>query len=59
MDDVLAETVQPRHLADAAPGRLHRPTSSCQRTIGLVALRGYLVVALALVVVKIVEVAIK
>jgi Mn2+/Fe2+ NRAMP family transporter len=39
--------------------RLGRPTFSLQRKIGLITLRGYLLVAFALVVVKVVEVAVR
>jgi hypothetical protein len=39
--------------------RLSRPVLSSQRKIGLVILRGYLLIAFSLVVVKIVEVALK
>jgi hypothetical protein len=42
-----------------ALNRLARPSLSMPRKIGLVALRGYLLVAFALVVVKVVEVAIR
>jgi hypothetical protein len=59
VDDVLAETANRDTWRMPPLARLERPTLSRQRTIGLAALRGYLVVALALVVVKIVEVAIK
>jgi Mn2+/Fe2+ NRAMP family transporter len=59
VDDVLAETVNRDTWRMPPLARLERPTLSRQRKIGLIALRGYLVVALALVIVKIVEVAIK
>ncbi len=42
-----------------ALNRLARPSLTLQRKIGLVALRGYLLVAFALVVVKVVEVALR
>jgi hypothetical protein len=42
-----------------ALNRLARPSLSLQRKIGLIALRGYLLVAFALVVVKVVEVALR
>ncbi len=42
-----------------APANLARPMMSLQRKIGLGTLRGYLAVALILVVVKVVEVAVK
>ena len=42
-----------------ALNRLARPVMSAQRKLGLATLRGYLVVAFALVVVKVVEVALK
>jgi hypothetical protein len=38
---------------------LARPSLTRQRKVGLIALRGYLLVAFALVVVKVVEVAIR
>ena len=59
VDDVLAETVDRDTWRMPPLARLERPKMSRQRKIGLMTLRGYLVVALALVVVKIVEVAIK
>ena len=59
VDDVLAETMSRDTWRMPPLARLERPTMSLRRKIGLMALRGYLVVALALVVVKIVEVAIK
>jgi hypothetical protein len=37
---------------------LERPTMSLQRKIGLLTLRGYLLVAFALVIVKIIQVAV-
>jgi NRAMP (natural resistance-associated macrophage protein)-like metal ion transporter len=42
-----------------ALNRLARPVMSTQRKVGLATLRGYLVVAFALVVVKVIEVAVK
>jgi hypothetical protein len=42
-----------------ALSRLERPVMSRQRKVGLLALRGYLLVAFALVIVKIVEVAVR
>lgn len=59
VDDVLAETVH-RHTWRMPPlSRLKRPTMSRQRKVGLVTLRGYLLIAFALVILKIVEVAVR
>jgi Mn2+/Fe2+ NRAMP family transporter len=59
VDDVLAETMSRDTWRMPPLARLERPTMSLRCKIGLTALRGYLVVALCLVIVKIVEVAIK
>ncbi len=59
MDDVLAETLSRDTWRMPPLARLERPVMSRQRKIGLMALRGYLGVALILVIVKIVEVAVK
>jgi hypothetical protein len=58
LDDVLAAT-PPRQTWRMPPlNRLVKPVMSTQRKIGLITLRGYLIVAFALVVVKIVQVAV-
>jgi len=59
VDDVLAETLHRDTWRMPPLARLARPAMSRQGQLGLIALRGYLFVALALVVVKIVEVAVK
>jgi hypothetical protein len=43
----------------SALGKLSRPVLSTQRKAGLFILRGYLLVAFSLVIVKVVEVAVK
>jgi hypothetical protein len=58
IDDVLAAT-PPRDTWRMPPlNRLVKPVMSTQRKIGLITLRAYLIAAFALVVVKIVQVAI-
>ncbi len=55
--DALAETTRRETWRMPALARLERPAMSVQRKVGLLTLRGYLVVAFALVIVKIVQVA--
>ena len=59
MDDVLAETVHRDTWRMPPLSRLKRPTKSRQRKVGLVTLRGYLLIAFALVILKIVEVTVR
>jgi len=59
VDDVLAETSRRHTWRMPALSRLERPVMSRQRKAGLVTLRGYLLVAFVLVIVKIVEVAVR
>ena len=59
IDDVLAETNQRDSWRMPPLSRLGRPTMSRQRKVGLFTLRGYLLIAFALVIVKIVEVAVR
>jgi Mn2+/Fe2+ NRAMP family transporter len=59
VDDALAQTKSRETWRMPPLARLERPTMSLQRKIGLLTLRGYLVVAFALVIVKIVEVAVR
>jgi Mn2+/Fe2+ NRAMP family transporter len=56
--DALAETANRDTWRMPPLWRLERPVMSMQRKVGLVTLRGYLLVALVLVIVKIVEVAV-
>jgi NRAMP (natural resistance-associated macrophage protein)-like metal ion transporter len=56
--DALAETRSRETWRMPPLALLERPTMSLQRKVGLATLRGYLVVALVLVIVKIVEVAV-
>jgi Mn2+/Fe2+ NRAMP family transporter len=58
LDDALAESGSRDKWRMPPLSRLERPTMSLQRKVGLGALRGYLVVALVLVVVKVIEVAV-
>jgi len=55
--DALAETVRRDAWRMPALSRLERPVMSRQRKVGLLTLRGYLLIAFLLVIVKIVEVA--
>ena len=57
--DALAEVPNRETWRMPALQRLERPTMSMQRKVGLFALRAYLAVAFVLVIVKIVEVAVK
>ncbi len=59
VDHALAETKNRDSWRLPPLSLLERPTMSLQRKIGLVTLRGYLIVAFALVIVKIVEVAVR
>ena len=59
VDDVLAGTSRRHTWRMPALSRLERPVMSRQRKVGLVTLRGYLLVAFVLVIVKIVEVAVR
>jgi hypothetical protein len=59
VDDVLAETSRRDTWRMPALSRLERPVMSRQRQVGLFTLRGYLLVAFVLVIVKIVEVAVR
>jgi Mn2+/Fe2+ NRAMP family transporter len=59
VNDALAETAHRDTWRMPALSRLERPVMSRQRKVGLLALRGYLLVAFALVIVKIVEVAVR
>jgi Mn2+/Fe2+ NRAMP family transporter len=58
VDHALAETKNRDSWRMPPLSLLERPTMSLQRKIGLVTLRGYLIVAFALVIVKIVQVAV-
>jgi len=58
VDDVLAETPSRAAWRMPALSRLERPVMSRQRKVGLITLRGYLLIAFVLVIVKIVEVAV-
>ena len=58
VDDVLAETANRETWRMPPLARLERPVMSRQRKMGLITLRGYLLIAFALVIVKIVEVAV-
>jgi hypothetical protein len=58
VDDVLAETPNRDTWRMPALSRLERPVMSRQRKVGLITLRGYLLIAFVLVIVKIVEVAV-
>ena len=57
--DVLAETENRDGWRMPPLSRLERPAMSRQRKVGLLTLRGYLLVAFALVIVKIIEVAVR
>jgi hypothetical protein len=57
VDDALAETGHRDTWRMPALARLERPAMSRQRKVGLLTLRGYLLIAFVLVIVKIVEVA--
>jgi Mn2+/Fe2+ NRAMP family transporter len=59
LDDVLAETSSRTTWRMPALSRLERPVMSRQRKVGLLTLRGYLLIAFVLVIVKIVEVAVQ
>jgi NRAMP (natural resistance-associated macrophage protein)-like metal ion transporter len=59
VDDVLAEVPDRATWRMPPLQRLERPTMSMQRKVGLFTLRAYLAVAFILVIVKIVEVAVK
>jgi hypothetical protein len=59
VDDALAETVHRDSWRMPALSRLERPVMSRQRKVGLLTLRSYLLIAFVLVVVKIVEVAVR
>jgi hypothetical protein len=59
VNDVLAETANRDGWRMPALNRLEKPVMSRQRKVGLVTLRSYLLVAFALVIVKIVEVAVR
>ena len=59
VDDVLAETNQRDSWRMPPLSRLGRPTMSRQRKVGLLTFRGYLLIAFALVIVKIAEVAVR
>ena len=58
VEDALAETANRQNWRMPALSRLERPMMSRQRKVGLLTLRAYLLIAFALVIVKIVEVAI-
>ncbi len=58
LDNVLAETPSRDTWRTPPLSRLERPVMSRRRKVGLVMLRGYLFIAFALVIVKIVEVAV-
>ena len=58
VDDALAETRHRDTWRMPALSRLERPVMSRQRKVGLLTLRGYLLIAFVLVIVKLVEVAI-
>ena len=59
VDDALAETTNKETWRMPALSRLARPAMSMQRKVGLITLRGYLLVAFALVIVKIFQVAVR
>jgi hypothetical protein len=59
VDDVLAETVHRDTWRMPPLSRLNRPMMSRQRQVALVTLRAYLLIAFALVILKIVEVAVR
>jgi hypothetical protein len=58
VDDVLADTTRRDTWRMPNLSRLERPVMSRQRKVGLITLRGYLLIAFVLVIVKIVEVAV-
>ena len=58
LDDVMAETSPRDTWRMPALNRLVKPVMSTQRKIGLMTLRGYLIVAFTLVVVKIIQIAV-
>ncbi|HZU78474.1 MAG TPA: divalent metal cation transporter, partial [Acidimicrobiales bacterium] len=59
VDDVLAETPNRSTWRMPALARIARPAMSTQRKLGLLVLRSYLVVAFGLVIVRIIEVAVR
>ena len=58
VDDALAQTANRQTWRMPAISRLQRPEMSRRRKVGLLALRAYLLIAVVLVIVKIVEVAV-